>query len=576
MAILLPVLLLLGALGWWLWNGSRPAEPPLPGAIGGESALEAGEGSFPAAADTMEDPGRAEAANPLERVEQEGPSAVVLPGDAGSGAIQVQVVDEQGIPFAGVSFAVWKRDSSAMGGRTRPPLADEPIATGVADEEGRFEVPGGILPEALGRIAVQMGFLDLELMLRHPELADARPGSHLPSEGVWIVRLPRTTSTSSGQILTPDGKPAAMAELHVNDTLMGWASPEGKFRLKRPEQGSAAHLRVLHPEGSLDLLLDRKDHGVVRLQRGMSISGTVVDARGIGVEKVHLHLARRVEPGDDIGNFHSVGVITTADGSFAFRGLPPGMYSISAFMGEANGPLPLNIPLQQHGERVLALRAGDLGVRLEMSAKVVYLNLKWPQEDPPRPRWVTTGLVAPLDTNPLVHSRFRLPPKQVYMVWPGEVPAAGLDLEWRVSAEGYAPLQMPVTLTQEIQILRLEATMQRLEDVGSLRVDLVLPSAARGWQLDYDLEPLEGQELPEKYLRLTLPDLEGKRQSNLLLDLPSGAYRLVLGETGQAAFGPPAMRIVGKDTVRVIAGQLQLGQFTLEMVNPAPLVPSGH
>lgn len=576
LAILLPVLLLLGALGWWLWGGLESNKPQFPGPDGPKPPIEAGEGEF--GPETTPDSGLGDLTSDLgpQREDQLSSSAQVLPADSGSDAIPVQVVDERGRPFAGVKFAVWKRDSSPMGGRTRPPKADEPVAIGTADEEGRFSIPGAILPEAMGRMAVQMGFVDLELMLRHPELADARPSSDLPNRGEWIVRLPRNLKTSAGQVLTPQGQPAAMAELHVDGILKGWTSPEGYFRLPRSEKEPPSQLRILHPTGGLDVSLAREEHGQLRLDSGLGISGRVLDLRGVPVENVRLHLMRRIEPGDTIGPYHPVGMVTEQDGAFAFHGLPPGMYSVSAFMGEANGPLPLNIPLQQHGERVLALRAGDLGVRLEMATKVLYLDLQWPSETSSRPLWISTGLVAPNSLNPFLHSRFRLPPDQVYMVWPGEIPAAGLDLEWRVNAEGYVPLTLPVQLTQEVQILRSPATMNRLDGVGSLRLDLLMPPEGRGWQLEYRLEPLEGQVLPEEYLRLALPDIEGRRQSNLLLDLPEGSYRVVLGDAGAKAFGPPAMSFVGDPIVEVKAGMLQHAQLSLEALNPAPSIPSDH
>jgi len=576
LAVLLPVLLLFGVIGWWLWGGSEPNQPQFPGPDGPKPPIEAGVGEF--GPKSASDPGPGDLPpdlGPQREDQTSGPPSVAPPG-IGTDAIPVQVVDERGSPFAGVQYAVWKRDSSPMGGRTRPPKADEPIATGTADEEGRFAIPGAILPASMGRIAVQMGFVDLELMLRHPELADSRPPSDLPSRGEWIVRLPRNRSTSAGQILTPSGEPAAMAELHVDGILQGWASPEGKFRLPRSEQEPPSRLRILHPTGGLEVSLAREDHGQLRLEAGLSISGRVVDLRGAPVEKVRLHLMRRVEPGDTIGAYHPVGVVTEADGAFEFHGLPPGMYSVSAFMGEANGPLPLNIPLQQHGERVLALRAGDLGLRLEMATKVLFLDLQWPTETSSRPLWVSTGLVAPNSLNPFLHSRFRLPPEQVYMVWPGEIPDEGLDLEWRVNAEGYVPLVLPVKLTKEVQILRNQATMTRLDGVGSLRLDLLMPPEGRGWQLEYRLEPLEGQVLPEQYLKLALPDIEGRRQSNLLLDLPEGSYRVVLGDPGAKAFGPPAMSFAKDPIVKVQAGTLQHAQLQLEALNPAPPIPSDH
>lgn len=576
LAVLLPVLLLLGALGWWLWGGLEPNRPQSPGPSGSEPLIESGEGEF--GQSHAPDPDLGDLAPELspQREDQIATAGQILPPGSGTDDIPVQVVDERGRPFAGVKYAVWKRDSSPMGGRTRPPKAEEPVATGTADEDGRFAIPGAILPEAMGRMAVQMGFVDLELMLRHPELADARPASDLPNRGEWMVRLPRNLSTSAGQILTPTGEPAAMAELHDDGIFMGWASPEGYFRLPRSEEEPPSQLRILHPTGGLDVSLAREDHGQLRLNPGLSISGRVLDLHGVPVENVRLHLKRRVEAGDTIGAYHPVGAETEKDGAFAFHGLPPGMYSVSAFMGEANGPLPLNIPLQQHGGRVLALRAGDLGVRLEMATKVLYLDLQWPTESSSRPLWVSTGLVAPNSLSPFLHSRFRLPPDQVYMVWPGAIPAAGLNLEWRVNAEGYVPLVLPVQLTQEVQILRSQATMSRLDGVGSLRLDLLMPPEGRGWQLEYRLEPLEGQVLPEEYLRLTLPDIEGRRQSNLLLDLPEGNYRVVLGDMGAKAFGPPAMSFSGDPLVNVKAGTLQHAQLVLEALNPAPPIPSDH
>jgi len=576
LAVLLPVLLLLGALGWWLWGGLESNQQQSSGPDGPGQGVEAADDEFGQETSPNSGLGDLNPDSGPQREDQALPSATVLPPIGEEDAIPVQVVDERGRPFAGVKYAVWKRDSSPMGGRTRPPKADEPVVTGTADEEGRFSIPGAILPQAMGRMAVQMGFVDLELMLRHPELADARPNSDLPNRGEWIVRLPRNLKTSAGQVLTPQGQPAAMAELHVDGILKGWTSPEGYFRLPRSEKEPPSQLRILHPSGGLDVSLAREDHGQLRLDPGLSISGRVLDLRGVPVENVRLQLMRRIEAGDTIGAYHPVGMVTEKDGAFAFYGLPPGMYSVSAFMGEANGPLPLNIPLQQHGERVLALRAGELGVRLEMATKVLYLDLQWPTETSSRPLWVSTGLVAPNSLSPFLHSRFRLPPDQVYMVWPGEIPAAGLDLEWRVNAEGYVPLVLPVQLTQEVQILRSQATMTRLDGVGSLRLDLLLPPEGRGWHLEYQLEPLEGQVMPEEYLRLALPDLEGRRQSNLLLDLPEGSYRVVLDDMGSNAFGPPAMSFQGDPLITVKAGTLQQVQLPLEALNPAPPIPSDH
>jgi hypothetical protein len=568
----------LAFLAWLLWAPPEPESPR-----GDESAqassLDAGE-EMPGGLDpaTPEVPGSAG----LER-DPLGPSSMAqdlgAAADPDRAGIPVQVVDEMDRPYVGLSWSAWVRSEAGMGARMQRPVGGVPVASGRADADGRFLLPTTVLPPALGRLAVQTGLVDLELMLRHPETADARPASMVPSEGTWVIRLPRLTDAVHGRLLDPAGQPAVRAEIRVDGTYRGWTGPAGEFRLALDleREGPPPRLLFLHASGSLDLEVDRPDLGSLRLQTGLALGGRVVGPDGIGLPGLRLRLVRQVVPGDGGGPFVPAAQRTADDGSFRFLGLPPGSYQLRAALDGMAGPLPQHLPLTLDGRPLEPLAAGQEGLRLETAMRLIQVHLDWPAEAAMRPRWLGWSWVDAGAPEQPLSKRYLQPPPLIQQVHLPPVPDEGTTLELRLEAEGFLPLRVPVALTAETRRYRLDLAPEPRDDVGSLRLDLELPQQARGWAVPFRIAPLDGQELPERLTKLALPTLDPLRQPSLLLDLPLGRYQVVLDPAGDGGLAPPSLEFAGDGIVAVEAGRLLLYRIRLEVSGAAPPeAPSDH
>lgn len=568
----------LAFLAWLLWAPPEP-ESPRGGESAQESSLDARE-EMPGGLDpaTPEVPGSAG----LER-DPLGPSSMAqdlgAAADPDRAGIPVQVVDEMDRPYVGLSWSAWVRSEAGMGARMQRPVGGVPVASGRADADGRFLLPTTVLPPALGRLAVQTGLVDLELMLRHPETADARPASMMPSEGTWVIRLPRLTDAVHGRLLDPAGRPAVQAEIRVDGTYRGWTGPGGEFRLALDlaREGPLPRLRFLHESGSLDLEVERADLGSLRLETGLALGGRVVGPDGIGLPGLRLRLIRQVVPGDGGGPFVPAAQRTSDDGSFRFLGLPPGSYQMRAALDEVAGPLPQELPLALDGRPLEPLAAGQEGLRLETAMRLIQVHLDWPEEAALRPRWLGWSWVESGAPEQPPSKRYLQPPPLIQQVHLPPVPDEGTTLELRLEAEGFLPLRVPVALSPETRRYRLDLAPEMRDDVGSLRLDLELPAVARGWAVPFRIQPLDGQELPAQLTKLALPTLDPLRQPSLLLDLPVGRYQVVLDPAGDGGLSPPSMDFDGDGFVVVEAGRLLLFRLRLKVSDaPPPETPSDH
>ena len=236
------------------------------------------------------------------------------------------VVDEDGEPLPGVSVTA----ALVKKGKNRRSFSRK----GISDAEGRFEIRallegdykvyGGYLS---GGGTYQAGARDLRLEYRAPELEEIE-GRVLDADGRPVAR---------GQIRIWTGKPGKRNRQH-NAVITG-----GRFYAQLNlvvDDGLDLEVqKAFDPAGrAIDFLKKRvKDLSSrggsleVRLERGLVVTGRVVDPTGKGLSGIQVRIARK---GSNNYNWRGPTVTQTGeDGAWRFGGLQEGEFTLSVTPG---------------------------------------------------------------------------------------------------------------------------------------------------------------------------------------------------------------------------------------------------
>lgn len=252
-----------------------------------------------------------------------------------SQTVRGRVVDEHGKPVRdavveqqGVTFRGPRGLGRAFGPNDSPDWI-EPL--GATDEQGEFEI-------AYAKPAVEIT-LNVSPRAKAPKLVTLPTG--LERKTISVTE----GATIRGRLLQPDGTPAANAEIGVvvHSRASGTVFPE--FRIGTKDDGTFAITnipvgRIWYIYPKMESLAARRlagdavpvetkddgeevDVGAIRLRTAYTLRGRVVlsDSKPVPPD-MHVTLS------SDAG-FDSQIVVLAEDGSFEFRGLAKGVYSIA-------------------------------------------------------------------------------------------------------------------------------------------------------------------------------------------------------------------------------------------------------
>ena len=239
---------------------------------------------------------------------------------AGPLLFEGRVIDDRGEPVTAFEIVV------------------EAIRDGGPRERSKFKNESGEF------VFARVGPGEWEVSARAEGHAESAPQTiHLPAQDEVVELTLERHALVSGQVLDPNGTPAAGATLRADDGTSGgnpWAGPrgprtetdaEGRFELSELRPGGLA--LVASREGSADseelgLELapgERREELMLSLRMGGRIVGSVVTAEG------DPRPDRRVTWGSNAMGFGSRGETTTdASGHFTFEHVTPGEWAVSA------------------------------------------------------------------------------------------------------------------------------------------------------------------------------------------------------------------------------------------------------
>ncbi|MBI3268142.1 MAG: carboxypeptidase regulatory-like domain-containing protein [Planctomycetes bacterium] len=154
------------------------------------------------------------------------------------------------------------------------------------------------------------------------------------------VKLSKAPSVA-GRILDPHGLPAVGAFLAVDGLGIGATDTEGRFASRSLAPGDhvlSVQLRGAAPASvRVDGLRlgEAREELTVRLMAPASLSGRIIDSKGIGVAGARVKFECLDADGNAYSPWWESGPTgdrteTDAEGRFRFEGFPPGMYRLEA------------------------------------------------------------------------------------------------------------------------------------------------------------------------------------------------------------------------------------------------------
>lgn len=264
---------------------------------------------------------------------------VTVVREAGPQRQDVELVFEAGCALTGTSLPgayLSVREELKDMDKYRAALAGNaaPTIDAVADADGMFRIEH--LPA--GR---------WEVVARLRGHADASGIVHLPQTRALRL-VPEPHVAIGGELVFDDGAPVVGAKLYAYEldedgsTRPGQgvhygvtSGPGGKWRIDGLRPGRFKLTVRGNEEANLIRYEDKSVRGGqtdlrVVVKRGLSVSGTVVDAAGKGVPEIYLHIAR------DEGKVRRLyGSATSGrDGAFVIAGVPPGLNELTLRKGE--------------------------------------------------------------------------------------------------------------------------------------------------------------------------------------------------------------------------------------------------
>jgi hypothetical protein len=294
-------------------------------------------------------PGKA----PGVAVPSEAPIRIVLQATS---RVSGRATGPDGKPVAGAFVFLSELESVSLGGQSGL-LSSGRLHDGRTDDDGSFSLEG-VAPGPVRLNAQAPGRQKTTL-----EGLEVKPGQDLT--GLQVVLAPG--ATIEGRVLSPDGGPVTGAEVVVVEPspdggpsfspLRARTDGDGQYRI----DGIAPGPRVLEARAEgyqravRDVEVSPEARAVdFRLERGLEVSGRVVDAAGSPIPSAQLSLIA----GDDF--FQASRALSGPEGAFRFSGLKAGTYRL---MARKDG-----YASDRRGETVMLAGSSVSGLEVKLSA----------------------------------------------------------------------------------------------------------------------------------------------------------------------------------------------------------------
>ena len=235
------------------------------------------------------------------------------------------VIDQQtGKPVAGTKVTLGLGPLSTR--------EEEPLVSTLTDEQGRFQFKG-LDPGPYILIASRQGYARSPL-----RVVELEPRKAITLE-VSLERL----NKYSGTVVDESNSAIEGARIWLvgdsdqtpasNVSPLATSAHDGKFEVFAPANvGNLTLVTLARNYAPHRLPLPQKSSGIlVRLSRGLSVSGRVIDEHGTPISKAAITIQNRETPAEisQLGN-EKLGTTTGSDGRFILRGLEPKTYSLNA------------------------------------------------------------------------------------------------------------------------------------------------------------------------------------------------------------------------------------------------------
>ncbi|MEM9380097.1 MAG: carboxypeptidase regulatory-like domain-containing protein [Planctomycetota bacterium] len=427
------------------------------------------------------------------------PAQLVRPGEVATVEVPLErgvtvrgrVVDDDGEPVADadVTLRSWKHfDAAILTGRN---------VSGVTDADGRFDL-GGLLPGEVSLRAVADGL----------RAASERLGKRTADEVVEVPEIRLCAGRRvDGQVVWPDGTPAAEADVRVATVGRSWtnaevvrADDEGRFAFTGLGSGPwrvgawLDHAETRKPWRAV--LEPVTDGGVtLTLQEGARLRGVVVDDRGEPIERVRV---TATPAGSGSGGDPVKERSRDPEGRFELEGVGEGTWDLTAYAkGHGDGrPVRVEVPLDLDGARIVLPRHASVAGKVVDASGAPVADV----------RVRGSGRSAATDAE----GRFALTKMQ-----PGEI-------HFQLSDTGeHGPPLDPRLMLQPGE--EREGVVLALS-VGARVLGEVHPSARTGTELTVVMQPYDSYDM-----RRTVVDAEGRFS---FVGVSPGRYRVAFDWTG--------------------------------------------
>jgi hypothetical protein len=229
--------------------------------------------------------------------------------------ISGRVLDDSREPIAGASVALVRSESSLRRMREPEPEVQE---MGIADSRGRFQISG--VPPGVWKLEVRAK----DYAPGSADRVEVAEGESLDDIEIVLRRGARLT----GRVVTVDGSgvPDARVRAAGQNTVTG---EDGRFLFSDRISAGPFEIKAEHPDFGLAEELvtlspgDDAEEVELVLEPGWIVAGKVIDSEGRGLPAALVTLRSHDQAPSSFAQ-------TASDGSFHFRNVQPGRYSIVA------------------------------------------------------------------------------------------------------------------------------------------------------------------------------------------------------------------------------------------------------